>query len=41
MAGPSVLQVKSADVGRMLLESNDDSGFRNFNGSSDSDVGYA
>ena len=38
MAGPLVLRVTSADVSRMLLESDVDSGSINVNESSDSDV---
>jgi hypothetical protein len=40
MSGPSALCVMSADISRMLLESDDDSGSINFSKSSDSDVDY-
>lgn len=41
MAGPSASCVTSADISRMLLESDDDSGSKNFSESSDSNLDYA
>jgi hypothetical protein len=41
MAGPSASRIMSADIRRMLLESNDDSGCTNFSESSDSVLDYA
>ena len=41
MAGPSASHVTSADISRILLESDDDSGSINFSDSSDSDIDNA